>query len=94
MSGRSRLHNASVSSGGVLKFRNVLVVCIGNICRSPMAEAVLRQRTSGKNGDIRWHRPAWARSSDTRHNHHAIDLMAERGLDISPAIARASSRLR
>lgn len=25
-------------------FSNVLVVCVGNICRSPMAEAMLRQR--------------------------------------------------
>ena len=27
-------------------FSNVLVVCVGNICRSPMAEALLRQRAN------------------------------------------------
>ena len=29
-------------------FNNVLVVCIGNICRSPVAEEILRQNTSNK----------------------------------------------
>ncbi len=29
-------------------FRRVLIVCVGNICRSPMAAAVLRQRTAGR----------------------------------------------
>jgi protein-tyrosine phosphatase len=28
-------------------FSNVLVVCVGNICRSPMAEAMLAHRVSG-----------------------------------------------
>jgi len=29
-------------------FSNVLIVCVGNICRSPMAEALLRQRVAGR----------------------------------------------
>jgi protein-tyrosine phosphatase len=28
-------------------FKNILVVCIGNICRSPMAEGLLKQALSG-----------------------------------------------
>ena len=27
-----------------MAFDNILVVCVGNICRSPMAEALLKQR--------------------------------------------------
>jgi protein-tyrosine phosphatase len=33
-------------------FRNILIVCTGNICRSPLAEALLRERTAGKDFQI------------------------------------------
>ena len=34
-----------------MAFENILVVCVGNICRSPMAEALLKQRFPEKNID-------------------------------------------
>ena len=34
-----------------MAFENILVVCVGNICRSPMAEALLKQRFPNKNID-------------------------------------------
>lgn len=34
-----------------MTFENILVVCVGNICRSPMAEALLKQRFPEKNID-------------------------------------------
>ena len=67
--------------------RRILVVCVGNICRSPMAEAVLRDalkeqeiiivESAGLSAMVDW--PA---------SEHAEVLMAERGLDISSHRAR------
>ena len=33
---------------GEVVFSNILVVCVGNICRSPMAACLLRERLAGK----------------------------------------------
>lgn len=33
-------------------FKNILVVCVGNICRSPAAEALLKHKLEGKNLSI------------------------------------------
>jgi protein-tyrosine phosphatase len=65
----------------------VLVVCVGNICRSPMAEALLRARLG--------RRPRFAVSSagvsalvGFPADPAAVELMQERGLDISGHRAR------
>lgn len=65
-------------------FSNILICCVGNICRSPMAEALFRQRASTQlNNSIE------VRSAGTHAliGHApdilAIQLMADRELDIS-----------
>ncbi|WP_175866934.1 low molecular weight protein-tyrosine-phosphatase [Burkholderia contaminans] len=65
----------------------LLVVCVGNVCRSPMAQALLGARLpevdvqSAGIGALDGH-PA---------DPHAIDLMRERGLDLAPHRARQVS---
>lgn len=69
----------------------VLAVCLGNICRSPTAEAVLRHKlaAAGLDGHVEvdsagtggWH---VGEPPDPRSQHHA----ARRGYDLSPLRAR------
>ncbi len=65
-------------------FENILVVCIGNICRSPVAEALLKAALINKGkknynissagiGALVGHQP----------DQYACELMLERGIDIS-----------
>ncbi|SJM93773.1 low molecular weight protein-tyrosine-phosphatase [Crenothrix polyspora] len=65
-------------------FNNILVVCVGNICRSPMAEALLRDALSaaGKTG--------YSVSSaglgalvDHAPDKTACELLLKKGIDIS-----------
>jgi protein-tyrosine-phosphatase len=67
----------------------VLFVCTGNLCRSPMAAGLLRQRLAEKGMDAR-HRVSsagvWAVDGRPA-SEHAITVMAERGVDITNHIA-------
>lgn len=70
-----------------MKIRNVLVVCVGNICRSPMAEAMLQQALDDKL-DISVTSAGIGALEDFPADGHSIQLMQERGLDISGHRAR------
>jgi len=62
-------------------FNNILVVCVGNICRSPMAEAILKDALSKT-----YHVSSAGIGALVGHkaDAKAIQLMMARGLDISP----------
>lgn len=68
---------------------HILVVCTANICRSPVGEALLRDRLQ-KRGLVNWTVSSagtwahWVRGA----SQFSVELMAEQGLDISGHRAR------
>jgi protein-tyrosine phosphatase len=68
----------------------IMFVCTGNLCRSPMAEGLLRKRLADRGLDAR-HKVAstgtWAVEGRPA-SEHAITVMAERGIDITDHIAQ------
>lgn len=70
----------------------ILMVCLGNICRSPMAEGILREKIRGRSAD-------WTVDSAGTESFHiqapphpfAIKAAAMRGIDISMLRARKFS---
>lgn len=67
----------------------VLMVCLGNICRSPMAEGVLKHKAQNRGIDVfvdsagtsNWH-------EGERPDARAMEEMQNRGLDISDQRSR------
>ena len=67
-----------------MAFENILVVCVGNICRSPMAEALLKQRFPEKNIDSAGVGALVGHSADPA----AIEIMQAQNIDISTHVAK------
>jgi protein-tyrosine phosphatase len=69
-------------------FGRILTVCIGNICRSPMAEAVLAEKLRRRGAAAVVESAGIAALAGRPADPMARELMAERGLDISGHRAR------
>ena len=67
-----------------MAFDNILVVCVGNICRSPMAEALLKQRYPRKNIDSAGVGALVGHPADPA----ALEIMAKQDIDITSHIAK------
>ena len=67
-----------------MAFENILVVCVGNICRSPMAEALLKQRFPEKNIDSAGVGALVGHSADPA----AIKIMEQQNIDITSHVAK------
>ncbi len=71
----------------------ILFVCTGNICRSPIAEALLRQRLE-QEGLTDWEVASagtWTVEGRPA-SRYGVQLMAERGLDLATHRSRAVNR--
>jgi len=72
---------------------DVLVVCTGNICRSPMAELLLRDHLASRGVDARvrsagtlaWHGPATGDAIEVM-DARGLDLRAHRSRELTPAL--------
>jgi len=62
--------------------RHILVVCVGNICRSPMAEALLRDALKGREEVVVESAGLGALVGEPASG-FSVELMQERGLDIT-----------
>ena len=67
--------------------RHILVVCVGNICRSPMAEALLRRELRGQDG-ITVESAGLGALVGHPASDYSVELMDEMGVDISQHRAR------
>lgn len=68
----------------IMAFDNILVVCVGNICRSPMAEALLKQRFPNKNIDSAGVGALVGHGADPA----AIEIMSKQQIDINNHVAK------
>ena len=67
-----------------MAFDNILVVCVGNICRSPMAEALLKQHYPHKSIDSAGVGALVGHPADPA----ALEIMNEQQLDITNHVAK------
>jgi protein-tyrosine phosphatase len=69
-------------------FGRILVVCVGNVCRSPMAAALLARRLSDRSAGVVVESAGIAALVGRPADPIAVELMRERGLDLSGHRAR------
>jgi protein-tyrosine phosphatase len=69
-------------------FNRILIICIGNICRSPMGEALLADNLEKRGIDAVVHSAGLGALVDHPADPMSQELMQERGIDLSQHRAR------
>lgn len=67
--------------------KNVLFICTGNTCRSPMAEALLREAVAGRN-DFQVSSAGVSASSGSPRNPETAALLKARGVPLDGFVSR------
>ena len=67
-----------------MAFDHILVVCVGNICRSPMAEALLKERFPNKTIDSAGVGALVGHPADPA----ALEIMSKQQIDITSHVAK------
>ena len=62
-------------------FNNILIVCVGNICRSPMAEYLLQQKIKKQGMDIDVSSAGLGALIGHSADEYALEVMKENGID-------------
>ena len=75
-------------------FSNILIVCVGNICRSPTAEYLLRQQLEQKGSKAQVHSAGLGALVDKPAAPKAIVLAETIGIDLTPHRAQQLTRER
>jgi protein-tyrosine phosphatase len=74
--------------------KNILMVCLGNICRSPMAEGILRHKAASLNIPVDVDSAGTSNYHIGDHpDHRAVKCLRKHGLDISQLHARQFSEI-
>ena len=63
--------------------KNILMVCVGNICRSPMAEGLLKKYSDEKKINLHVSSAGLSAMLGYSADLFAVDVMRHRGIDIS-----------
>ncbi|MGI8793002.1 MAG: hypothetical protein ACR2H3_07485 [Acidimicrobiales bacterium] len=79
------------NSAATLADIDILFLCTGNICRSPMAEGLLRKRLADRRYDATVH-SAGLSLQDQPASQFGIEVMAARGVDTSAHRSRIFTR--
>ncbi|CAK0767371.1 protein-tyrosine phosphatase [Gammaproteobacteria bacterium] len=69
-------------------FKNILTVCVGNICRSPMAEYLIRQNPMAQKVGVVISSAGLSALTGFPADPMAQELLRERGIDLSAHRAR------